>query len=146
MTELCFHFFVYFECVAIYIFGFHQKQCACNQSVDKSLKDEIHIRSVVKPVQIFMARNRVSKSCLMAELYFHGFVRQIFSPYAERRKKSERYGYCIKRYQFSTQSKPYGVKVLSFSIQKFSVFLSFTFSVLVAVVSILSVYTDIPTY
>ena len=61
----------------------------------------IHIPSMVKPVDIFMVRNRVSKSCLMAELCFHGFVRQIFSPYAERRKKSERYGYCIKRYQFS---------------------------------------------
>ena len=34
----------------------------------------IHIPSVMKPVHIFMARNRVSKSCLMAELYFHRFV------------------------------------------------------------------------
>ena len=33
----------------------------------------IHIPSVVKPVHIFMARNRVSKSCLMAELCFHRF-------------------------------------------------------------------------
>ena len=34
----------------------------------------IHIPSTVKPVHIFMARNRVSKSSLMAELCFHRFV------------------------------------------------------------------------
>ena len=34
----------------------------------------IHIASVVKPVHIFMARNKVSKSCLMAELCFYRFV------------------------------------------------------------------------
>ena len=34
----------------------------------------IHITSVGKSVHIFMARNRVSKSCLMAELCFHCFV------------------------------------------------------------------------
>ena len=34
----------------------------------------IHILSVVKPVYIFMTRNRVSKSCLMAEFCFHRFV------------------------------------------------------------------------
>ena len=28
MAELCFHRFVHFDCVPIYIFGFHQKQCA----------------------------------------------------------------------------------------------------------------------
>ena len=33
----------------------------------------IHIPSVLKPVHIFMARNRVSKSCLMVELCFHRF-------------------------------------------------------------------------
>ena len=32
------------------------------------------IPSVVKPVHIFIARNRVSKRCLMAELCFHRFV------------------------------------------------------------------------
>ena len=30
--------------------------------------------SVMKPVYMFLARNRVSKSCLMAELCFHRFV------------------------------------------------------------------------
>ena len=34
----------------------------------------IDIPSVMKPVQIFMARNRVCKSCLMVELCFHRFV------------------------------------------------------------------------
>ena len=34
----------------------------------------IHIPSVVKPVHIFMTRNRVSKSCLMTEPCFHRFV------------------------------------------------------------------------
>ena len=35
----------------------------------------IHIPSVaVKPVHIFMVRNRVCKTCLMAELCFHCFV------------------------------------------------------------------------
>ena len=34
----------------------------------------MHIPSVVKPVYILMVRNRVSKSCLMADLYFHRFV------------------------------------------------------------------------
>ena len=34
----------------------------------------IHIPSVAEPVYIFMARNRVSKSCLMAEICFHRFV------------------------------------------------------------------------
>ena len=33
-----------------------------------------HITSAVKPVHIFMARSRVSKSCLMAELCFDDFV------------------------------------------------------------------------
>ena len=33
-----------------------------------------HIISVVKPMDIFMARIRVSKSCLKAELYFHRFA------------------------------------------------------------------------
>ena len=30
--------------------------------------------TALKPVHIFMARNKVSKSCLMAELSFHRFV------------------------------------------------------------------------
>ena len=34
----------------------------------------IHIPFVVKPVHIFMARKKVSKSCLVAELCFHHFV------------------------------------------------------------------------
>ena len=34
----------------------------------------IHIPSVVKPVHIFMARNRVCKSCLMTEVCFYHFV------------------------------------------------------------------------
>ena len=39
----------------------------------------LHI-SLVKSVHIFLARNRVSKSCLIAELRFHRFVhRHIFS-------------------------------------------------------------------
>ena len=34
----------------------------------------IHVPSVLKPAHIFMARNRVSKSCLMAELCLDCFV------------------------------------------------------------------------
>ena len=34
----------------------------------------IHIAPVVKPVYIFLARNRISKSYLMADVYFHRFV------------------------------------------------------------------------
>ena len=34
----------------------------------------IHEKSVLKPVHKFMVKNRVSKSCLMAELCFHRFV------------------------------------------------------------------------
>ena len=34
----------------------------------------IHITSVWKSVYIVMARKRVSESCSMAEVYFHGFV------------------------------------------------------------------------
>ena len=30
MTELCFHCFVHFDCVPIFVFGFHHKQCANN--------------------------------------------------------------------------------------------------------------------
>ena len=46
----------------------------------------IHITSVEKSVHISMARNRVSKNCLMAELCFHRFVylivfRYIFSAF-----------------------------------------------------------------
>ena len=63
-------------------------------SADESLKDEtrlllpwdgllvtlrtfvfVHIASVLKSVRIFTARSRVSKSCLMAELYFYRFVK-----------------------------------------------------------------------
>ena len=33
----------------------------------------IHIISVVQPMYIFKARNKVSKSCLMVELFFHRF-------------------------------------------------------------------------
>ena len=33
-----------------------------------------HITSVLKPVHIFIARSRVSKSCLKAELCFHHYV------------------------------------------------------------------------
>ena len=53
----CFHHYVHFTCVSIYIFSFHQKQCASNQkdltfvkfitqlfsSIDQSLKGEIHL-------------------------------------------------------------------------------------------------------
>ena len=99
----CFHRYVHFTCVSIYIFSFYQKQCASNQkdltfvkfttqlfsSIDQSLKGEIHLllllvgslvtrytfvfshlASVVKPVHIFMARSRVSKSHLKVELWF----------------------------------------------------------------------------
>ena len=34
----------------------------------------IYVPSVVKPVHIFMVRNRVSKSCLMVELCYQHFV------------------------------------------------------------------------
>ena len=34
----------------------------------------IHKKSLLKPVHIFMVKNSVSKSCLMAELCFHRFV------------------------------------------------------------------------
>ena len=106
MAELYFHCFLHFDCVPVYIFGFHHKQWASDQkdftsvkftsqllsSADESLKDETHllllrdgllvtlqtlcsyIPSVVKPMHIFMAKSRVSKSCLMAELCFHRFV------------------------------------------------------------------------
>ena len=54
MAELCFHRFVHFDCVPIYIFGSHHKQCASDKkdftfvkftsqmfsSADKFLKDE----------------------------------------------------------------------------------------------------------
>ena len=109
----CFHRYVHFTCVSIYIFSFYQKQCASNQkdltfakfttqlfsSIDQSLKGEIHLllllvgslvtwytfvfshlASVVKPVHIFMARSRVSKSHLKVELCF----------LPERQKKKER--------------------------------------------------------
>ena len=109
----CFHRYVHFTCVSIYIFSFYQKQCARNQkdltfvkfttqlfsSIDQSLKGEIHLllllvgslvtrytfvfshlASVVKPVHIFMARSRVSKSHLKVELCF----------LPERQKEKER--------------------------------------------------------
>ena len=109
----CFHRYVHFTCVSIYIFSFYQKQCASNQkdltfvkfttqlfsSIDQSLKGEIHLllllvgllvtrytfvfshlASVVKPVHIFMARSRVSKSHLKVELCF----------LPERQKEKER--------------------------------------------------------
>ena len=66
---------------------------------------------------------------------FH-YVRRIFSPYPERRKWSEHYGYYIIWYQFSSRFKPYDVKLLSFLIQKFSVSLKLNFSALVGVVFI----------
>ena len=28
MTELCFYYFLHFDCVPIYLFDFHHKQCA----------------------------------------------------------------------------------------------------------------------
>ena len=57
MVELCFHRVLYFDCVAIYIFGFHHKQCACHEKgltfmtfasqlisqVEESLKDETRL-------------------------------------------------------------------------------------------------------
>ena len=57
MAELCSHRFVHFECVLIYIFGFHYKQCASNlkdylfvkftsqlfSSADENLKDETRL-------------------------------------------------------------------------------------------------------
>ena len=57
MAELCLHRFVRFECVLIYIFGFHHKQCASNlkdfifvkftshlfSSTGESLKDETRV-------------------------------------------------------------------------------------------------------
>ena len=57
MAELCFHRFVHFDCVPIYIFGFHNKHCAGDKkdftfvkftsqsfsSADESLKEETHL-------------------------------------------------------------------------------------------------------
>ena len=90
MPELCFHHFVQFHCVPTYIFGFHHRQYASNQkdftfvkftsqlfsSANETLKDKthLHITSVVKLVHIFMVRNRISKTCLMAKFCFHCFV------------------------------------------------------------------------
>ena len=70
-------------------------------------------------------------------------VRQIFSPYAERRKWNEHCGYCITWYQFSSCFKPYGVKVLTFLIQKFSLSLNLNFSVSVGVVFIIRSFSII---
>ena len=46
------------------------------------------------------------------------YVRQIFSPYAKRKRQREHYGYCMTWYRFSSWFNPYGVKVLSFFYQK----------------------------
>ena len=98
----CFHLFVHFNCVPIYMFDFHHEQCASTfvkftsqtfSRTEESLKHKtrllllwdvslvtllifmfINITSVVKTVHIFMARSRASKSCLMAELCFHRFA------------------------------------------------------------------------
>ena len=64
------------------------------------------------------------------------YVRQICSPYAERRKWSEHCGYCIIWYQLSSWFKQHGVKVLSFLIQKFSLSFNLNCSVSVGVVLI----------
>ena len=74
--------------VPIYTFDFHCNQCANDQKDSNSqmfssasatalrrfASDSAHIifidtTSVEKPVHIFMARNRVSKSCLLSELF-----------------------------------------------------------------------------
>ena len=47
----------------------------------QSRKQSSYITSVGKSVHIFMARNRVSKSCLTAELCFHRFVHLIVFRY-----------------------------------------------------------------
>lgn len=79
--------------VPIYTFDFHYNQCASDQKDSNSQMFSsasatalrrfasvtahiifIHITSVEKPVHIFMAKNRVSKSCLIAELCYHPFV------------------------------------------------------------------------
>ena len=92
--------------VPIYTFDFHYNQCASDQKDSNSQMFSsasatalrrfasvtahiifIHITSVEKPVHIFMARNRVSKSCLLGELCFlyillKGFlVSYILQPY-----------------------------------------------------------------
>ena len=64
------------------------------------------------------------------------YVRQIFSPYAERRKKSEHWGYCITWYQFSSWFKPHGVKRLSLLTQNISLSFNVNFSASVGVVFI----------
>ena len=66
-AELSSHCFVHFGCVPIYIYIYIYS--------DTAHIVFIHITSVVKIVHIFMARNRVSESCLIAELYFYRFVR-----------------------------------------------------------------------
>ena len=75
--------------VPIYTFDFHYNQCASDQKDSNSQMFSsasatalrrfasvtahiifIHITSAEKPVHIFMARSRVSKSCLLGELCF----------------------------------------------------------------------------
>ena len=62
MAELCFSYFVHCDCVLIYIFIFHHRQCASDwkdftfvkftfqlfSSTDKSLKDEMHLLYIPK--------------------------------------------------------------------------------------------------
>ena len=87
MAELCFYRFVHFDCVPIYIFDFHHKQCASDWKDFTSVKFTsqllsstghvpfIHITPVEKSVlHIFKARHRVSKSWLMADLCFYRLV------------------------------------------------------------------------
>ena len=100
---LSFHCLGCFGCVWICIFSFHCKQSASdcyfsflkftsqmfsnvNESKTKLVATAlkwfasgfahfgfIHITSVVKPVHIFVVRNRISKSCLLTEPCFHCF-------------------------------------------------------------------------
>ena len=55
---------------------------------------------------------------------------------SKQKEESEHYGYCITWYQFSSLFKPYGVKVLSFLIQKFALSLNLNFSVLLVLLFI----------
>ena len=51
MADLCFHHFVHFDCVPIYIFGFHHKQCA----------SDLNNFTFVKTFQLFSSDDESSK-------------------------------------------------------------------------------------
>ena len=86
MAELCFHRFVHFHCVPIYIFGFHHKQCASKQkyftsfvkftsqlfsSVNESLKEGTHLLLLrdgsLVTLHTFVMRISLNKSVLLMQ-------------------------------------------------------------------------------